>query len=248
MRVLSILLIIILPSFAQSQEVNFNEVSGLLIDVNYGPFWPGGDLKDRFGICYKAELGVTYVTKGSHWTIGARGGYLFGSKVKEDVLASLRSDLNEFVGSNNSLALIFLRQRGMNVGVTIGKIISLSEVRTMNGIKVELGAGYMYHKIRLQDELSNYPQVGDDYKQGYDRFTMGFSTSQFIGYQFLSSNRTINFYAGIEFIQGYTKSARSINYDTKTVDTESRLDMLYGFKIGWILPFYFGENADDIYY
>jgi hypothetical protein len=53
---------------------------------------------------------------------------------------------------------------------------------------------------------------------------------------------------GLELTQAFTQSRRSYNFDTRSTDTESRQDFLTGFKIGWTLPLYLGENADEINY
>lgn len=233
---------------AKAQEVDFSEVSGLFVQLEYGAYLPGADLAERFGYNFIAGVNTSYMTRKSHWLFGLQGGFVFGQDVKENVLSSLTSSQNELVGNNNSLALVLLRQRGLNLHFNFGKLLTLSNEDHLKGIRLEAGLGYLYHKIRLQDETSNFQQINDDYAKGYDRLSAGISTRQFVGYQYLSSKRTINFLIGLEFIQGFTQNQRSYNFDTKMADDAKRTDLYYGLKVAWILPFYFGENLSEIYY
>ena len=107
----------------------------------------------------------------------------------------------------------------------------------------------MQHKIRIQDDPeSPVASLTNEYKKGYDRLTNGWSLNQFVGYQYFAKNKRINFYAGIESTQGFTQNVRGYNFDTKSYDNESRLDVLYGLRIGWIVPFYLGETGEDEWY
>jgi hypothetical protein len=72
----------------------------------------------------------------------------------------------------------------------------------------------------------------------YDRLTNGLCLSQFLGYTNFSNSRRINFYAGLEFMEGFTKNRRNYNFDTAMKDDASRLDFFLGFKLGWIIPLY----------
>jgi len=68
----------------------------------------------------------------------------------------------------------------------------------------------------------------------------------FIGYKYLSNNRLANFYLGFEFYEGFTKNLRGVNFNTGLTDTEKRLDVITGFRFGWILPLY--KRTKDFYY
>jgi hypothetical protein len=49
-----------------------------------------------------------------------------------------------------------------------------------------------------------------------------------------------NFYGGFYFQQGLTKNYRTIFFDQPTVpvSTATRLDLQFGLRIGWYIPFY----------
>ena len=94
----------------------------------------------------------------------------------------------------------------------------------------------MMHKIRIESLYDAVPQLEGDYRKGYDKLTTGFSSMQFIGYLYQANVRLLKFYAGFEFTQGFTQNVRNYNFDTGGPENDSRIDLQYGFKVGWILP------------
>ena len=89
--------------------------------------------------------------------------------------------------------------------------------------------------------------LSGDYKKGYDRLTNGLTLKQFIGYQHLDPNLRLNFFAGFEFLEGFTRSRRDFDFDTRRKDQTDRLDLLWGFRVGLVLPFYFSGDRDIFY-
>jgi hypothetical protein len=236
-----------LTLFAQGPRDNSMGV--FLITLSGGGQTPGGDLADRFGGNYTIGGGMEYILPNSNIILGVESDFYFGNTVKEDVLENLRTPEGLLVANNRTLATNPLRQRGFYAGVTIGKLFSLSSVNPKSGIRVTIGGGLMQHHIRIQDDpMAPVAALRDDYKKGYDRLTNGFALNEFVGYQYLARDRRLNFYAGFEFTQGFTQNRRSFNFDTMTADTDKRIDLLYGFKIGWSLPFYSGDTGDEILY
>ena len=106
----------------------------------------------------------------------------------------------------------------------------------------------MQHKINLYDAQQKIAALKGSLKKGYDHLTGGLSSSQFIGYLHLSENRILNYYAGFEFYQIYSQSIRKLNYDTGSADLNRRLDLLSGFRFGWILPLYERKPNDSYFY
>jgi hypothetical protein len=230
------------------QEERSNEGHVLLANFLYGGHLPGGDLADRFGENSSAGGAVDFLTK-SNLIVGVQSNFYFGSNVHTDVLENLRDEEGAIFGDNGGIAELRLRQRGFYIGGHIGKIFPVSSTNARSGIRLTLGGGFFRHKIRIQDDPQVFvPTLSGDYKKGYDRLTNGFALTEFIGYQYLAKNRRINFLAGFEFTQGFTEGRRSFNFDTRTGDTGQRLDLMFGFRIGWTLPFYIGENPDEIRY
>jgi len=241
-------LLFVIPMLVFGQQNRNNNVNVLNLGFEYGFHTSGGDLKDRFG--WGSLLGgeIEYLLK-SNWAISLDASFIFGRRVFENPISPLIGRDSLLIGNNFSQATIFLRQRGFYTGVSIGKLFPVSKKNKKSGIKLDLGLGLFQHKIRIQDDPESFvPILSGDYKKGYDRLTNGLAFRQFIGYQHLAKNRLINVYAGFEFTQAFTQNRRTYNFDTMGPDDTKRLDLLHSFKVGWILPFYIGEEGEEIYY
>ena len=77
--------------------------------------------------------------------------------------------------------------------------------------------------------------------------TNGFMLTQFLGYQYFSGSRLVNFYFGVELNEGFTKNRRAYNFSEKRKDDESRVDISVGFKVGWVIPMY-RKAPKEFYY
>jgi hypothetical protein len=230
------------------ENIRGNDGNMVQYRLSYGYQRPGGDLANRFGDGSYIPNEVEFMTA-SNWFVGLGFGLGFGNRVIPDVLANLRSPDGYIYANDGIPADIVLRQRLWLAEVYAGKLIPVLRKNQRSGIRIALGGGLLQHKIRVQDDpQAVVPQVEGDYKQGYDRLTNGFALHQFIGYQHLGLNRRINFFAGVDLIQGFTQGRRDWDFATQQVLDEPRLDLLYAFRVGWILPFYTGENPDQIYY
>jgi len=239
-----------ISSFAQSKGKN--TFSALLIHVNYGFQIPAADLTTRFGNNFSIGGGIDYLSERDNWIIGLKGSNIFSRNVKEDVLTSLRDRDGFIIGNSDagagSYALVVLRERGFHLGGHIGKLFALSKKNKRSGIRATLGIGLLQHKIRIQDESGIAKAIANEYVKGYDQLSNGLALEQFIGYQHLSIHRGFNFFAGFEFIEGFTQSRRSFNFVTQSRDTTKRVDVLMGFRLGWTISFYIGEKGEDLIY
>ncbi|MBK7818194.1 MAG: hypothetical protein IPJ60_12120 [Sphingobacteriaceae bacterium] len=133
---------------------------------------------------------------------------------------------------------IRISERVLTITLHAGKLMPLGSPNPNSGLFVDAGLGYMQHKVHFVDINQQIAAVDGDIKNGLDKLTNGICASQFVGYLFLSDNRFLNFYAGAEAFEGFTKSVRKLNYDTGLPDTKGRVDVLLGLRIGWILPLY----------
>lgn len=229
------------PIFGQSVE------KALLFNIKYGIHIPGGDLSDRFGTNFMIGLDAEYYHGGMDLFFGLQGNFIFSDRVKEDVLAPIRTSEGELIGRDQSFAFVDLRQRGIVLGGHVGKLFSIWENGHKIGLRLSLGGGVMMHRIALKDENETANQVAGEYGKGYNRKTAGAYLNQFVGFQMFSADRRINFRAGFIFHQGFTDSVRSVNLDTKKKGAQNRLDLFHGFEVGWILPIFFSE-PQAIYY
>lgn len=222
------------------------ESSVLLSSLGYAYQWPGGDLKDRFGPNFALNLQAEWLLK-NDWSFRLEGGYLFGTQVREDVLAGLRTGGGQVIGNDRAPADIPLRQRGWFAGAGCARLFRLGSA-SRSGLLISLSSGLLEHKIRIQDDpLQTVPQLSEALKKGYDRLANGAYLTEFIGYRYLANDRRINFYVGMEFTQAFTQNRRSFDYDLQASNNAERLDLLFGLRLGWILPFYL-ERADQVFY
>jgi hypothetical protein len=246
MRLLFILLIITKIGYAQIDSA----IAVPIVGIHVGGQLPAYDMAQRFGPNLFAGGLFMYKTK-SNWLFGLEGSYLFGRNVKEDVLSQLKVDVG-----NNQMAVIDnegypadirVTERGLKGTLFAGRVFKFFSSNPNSGLMVTIGAGYLQHKINLYDAQQKNASIKGNLVYGYDRLSNGLALSQFVGYLFLSENRLLNFYFGVEATQGFTKSVRKLNYDTGLPDTKQRLDGLYGLKFGWVLPLY-KKTPNAFYY
>ena len=234
-------------SYGQDERLNLGNL--LALNFQFGIGTTAGDLNDRFGTTLSLGAGMDYITEKNNLILGWKGDFHFGNNVKEDILGGL-APLGFIFGNSLSPATELRRaQRGFYLGAHIGKIFPLSSKNKRSGIRLTVGGGLLQHRIRLQQDPLNFvPQIAGEYGRGYDRLTNGFALRQFLGYQLLGNDKLVNFTIGLEFIEGFTQNRRNFNFDEMSVDTDSRLDLIIGVKVGWTLPFYIGESTGEIYY
>ena len=250
-RIVTLIFVFTIFSSLSAQKLEETKIGnldpGFIIGFSYGVNLPGGDLANRFGQNFKVDITPTYYFYNSNLSIGIEASYIFGTKIKDNPLSNLFSYDDQIISVDNSFASLYLSERGAMLGGLISKIIPLNSNRR-SGIRLELGAYAFRHWINYKTELGTIPQLQDEYVKGYDRLTGGFSVKEFIGYQYLKRDNKVSFYAGVEFVQGFTKSLREFNYNLAQYDTNKRKDYLFGFKFGWILPIYISKNPEEIYY
>jgi len=237
-------LFILLSFFAKAQMDSAITVP--LIGINFGGQLPFGDLADRFGPNLRAGGSFLIKTKGN-WVYGLDAFYIFGRNVKEDVLKQLKNSEGRVTDNEGYPADLRVTERGVGVHAHFGRVFNFNQRLPNSGLIATIGLGYLQHKINLYDAQNRVAAVYKDLKRGYDRLSGGISFSEFVGYLHLSENRLLNFYLGFEGSQTLAKSFRKLNYDTGLPDTGQRVDMLLGFRVGWILPLY-KKKPNDYYY
>ena len=216
-----------------------------MVGVSYGYYLSAGDMVKRFGNNSSLQLNVDFKTR-KYWTLGINGSYLFGKKVKESLFDSIATSQSTIISQNGEFADVRLWERGFTVSVTAGRMFALKKPNPNSGFVFNMGVGFMQHKIRIETIGNTVPQLSKQYKKGYDHLSNGLLLSEDLGYLFLSNNRLLNVYFGLECMQGFTQSRRSFDYETMKQDTQKRLDILYGAKIAWILPLY--QKAPQDFY
>lgn len=218
-----------------------------LIIFNYTAQWPEGDLKNRFGFNSSIGGGFNYKLA-SNWYFGINGSFLWGRNVKENgILDALKTSEGYIIDKEGRPSTVYLEERGFNIFGNFGRLFNQVGLNKSSGILTYVGAGFMQHKIRIhyKDEITN---LEDNYKKGYDRLSNGPAFNGFFGYLFMSNNRLINFYLGLDYITAFTKNRREFNYDTRSFDTKTYNDQLIGLKFGWIIPLNKRRSQEFYYY
>jgi hypothetical protein len=222
-----------------------NKGKVVLLHVGAGIHVPGADLAQRFGgPVGSTGIGLDFMSA-NNLLVGGEAWYFFGDKVKEDPLSILRLADGGIIGNDQSYASFLFQERGVYFGARVGKVFGTASKRS--GIRATLGAGFMQHKIRIQDNALSLVQVTGQYAKGYDRSTGGLALQQYIGWQHLGLNRRTNWNIGLEFAQGFTNTLRSWDFSTMGKLDARRLDLRFGLRATWMLPFYM-KKAKDIFY
>lgn len=197
-----------------------------------------------------ASVGATYGIKtASNWTFGIDFSYLWSESIKnqDSVLRNITNSDGNIIDGNGQYAILNYTESGWTGMLTVGKVFPVSKRFQNSGIWVRGGIGFLQHKILIDNPKNVAPQIKDEYKKGYDQLSNGFSCSQFIGYLWISKRTTVSAYAGFEFIEGWTKSRRSTDFNTGVYDNTTKFDVLTGLKIGVIVPV-FKRRPESFYY
>lgn len=217
------------------------------VKISYAFQVPFAEMSDRFGVNSNLGFHLNFKTK-KNWLFGLEGGFIFGNQINDpSVLSTLRNSDGEIIDQNGEYAKVLIYERGFTTTLVGGYLIPKLGPNPNSGILLKFGVGFMQHKIKIEAERNPVPQLTGDYLKGYDRLTSGITFQQFIGYQYLSNKRLINFFVGIEFFEGILTNRRSFNYDLMIREETKRFDILGGIRAGWILPIYV-RPPRDVYY
>lgn len=232
---LILLIFIVFPQFLFSQTIEDTTLTVPMVSLSYSFQVPGGDLAKRFG--NSNSFGASFMVKTkSNFLLGIDGNFLFGRSVKEDgILDSISTSNDQVINIFGEYAGINFFERGFYINAKIGKIFPVFGPNKNSGLLINTNVGLLQHKIRIENDGNNTPSILHDYAKGYDRLTNGLAISEFFGYMYFGNNGRINFYAGLELTQAWTKNRRSWNFDTMQKDDMLRHDYLYTFKFGWII-------------
>ncbi len=243
--IILVLVISAFNSFAQ-KSVKDSTISFTMLGASFQYQVPGGDMAERFGNNFNAGGFLNYKFS-NNLLIGFDGNFLFADRTKEDgILDSIGTRDGYIIGESGEFAKIYLYERGFQFTLKAGKLFPLFGPNKNSGLLVTAGAGFLQHKIKIDVDKDDVPELSNEYKKGYDRLTNGLALTENISYMHCGNKRLLNFMVGFEFTQAFTQSRRDYNFDTMTKDTKKRTDLLYGFKVGWFFPLY--RHAATSYY
>jgi hypothetical protein len=237
----------LIGSLKAQTNVRDSIINAPMISATYAYQLAGGDLLSRFG--NNNAIGANFLLKTKHnLMLGADWNFIFSHTIKEDALMQNLYNSEGFIQNKEGSAdKLRINERGWYSHLSVGYLVSVLAPNKNSGFFATVGAGVLSHKIKIEDVGKKTPQLGKTFLPGYDRLTFGPSTKEFVGYLFLDNRRLINVFAGVEFIQAWTKSLRGYNYDTQQADTQQRHDYLTGFRVGIIIPLY-KRLPKDYYY
>jgi len=219
------------------------------ISVNFGYQIPGGDLATRFGNNFNVG-GTFWLKLKNNFTFGIDGYYIFGNELKKEAYTTMDGiktsdgNITDKFGHNSNIEM---SERGYYIGLKAGKLFPISKGNANTGILTTIGGGFLEHKILIENDGNRTPQVLDDYKKGYDKLVNGFALQEFVGFLYMGKNRLTNFVIGFEFTQGFTKSRRNFDFQLEKYDDKNRIDLYFGFRLGWLIPFRKRQVADYFY-
>ncbi len=206
----------------------------VIISLAYARHMPMGNLKDRFGSSNTYGIGGAYKF-GRNWQAGGGLDLIFSGKVKENTMFdTITGPSNSMIDAQGNLAVVRLYERGYLMHFDFGKVIQLDRLHQNSGLLITGGFGIMSHKIKFQFTRNIMPQLEHGIYKGYDRMSNGLLLRGFLGYQRMEPDELFSFFGGIEYMKGYTRNRRELNYDTRVRDNTLRSDILFGIKIGVI--------------
>lgn len=212
------------------------------LEIVYRGGLPSADLALRYG--YLSQMGVQGGIKfASNWYFQGGVQVLFGDRVNEGtLLQSIVDDSGFMIGDQGILSDFRVGATGWVVPFSLGKIFPLGP-NPNSGLYVEVGGQYLQHRLSFNTLDDDFAPVSGAYRKGYDRFTNGFGARQSIGYAFFDNRGYVNFFIGLDASQNLTRGRRSIQFDTGQPYLDRKLDLLTGFRFGWVYPIY--EKAPD---
>jgi hypothetical protein len=244
-----ILFLIIMFSWSLKAQVNANDsvVAAFIPSFSYAFQFPGGSVADQYGNNSTIGGSLMYKTR-KNILLSFNVNFIFGGDVKnsDSILWMVLTDNGYIIDGNGVYALYSMYERGYSMDFRVGKILNLLSANPNSGVMLAGGMGFLLHRMKLDVQHETAPQISGDYGKGYDRLTSGFALNEFVGYFFMGKSRILNFYAGFEFYQAFTKSRRDYIFDLMRKDDSNHHDFFYGFKIGWMIPVY--DRAPDKYY
>ena len=244
---LFLLTFILFPALIFSQSsLKDSSINHFMVSPSASFQLPGGNLKDQFGFNSAIGIGFEYKMK-NQFSFGIDGTFIFGNVIKEtSMLDGLRTSTGDIIDADGNISNILIFERGFTTSFNVGYLLTWKKPNPNSGVFIRLGFGFIQHKIRIEHQNNAIPALEGDYLKGYDRLTNGFLLTEFIGYRYLSNKRLLNFFAGFEFNQGFTKNRRDYNFDLMGPDNTKRIDLLHGIRLGWIVPLY--KQAPQEYY
>jgi hypothetical protein len=235
-RRLILLVPLVFPLMLAAQSVKDSSLMLHMFSFHLSGHLPAGDIAGRYGVNMGVGGSYWFKTK-SNWLLSPDFSYFAGSKFKEDsIFRDLVDEYGYFITTFGEQGSVYFYERGFYAGLRAGKLLPVIGPNPNSGLLLTVSGGLLQYKTFIKQVNADIPILMEDYVKGYDYLTNGFSLNQFIGYLHLDSDRPINFYAGFEFHQAFTRCRRDYLFDRMGPENKARTDFLFGIRFGWIFP------------
>jgi len=217
--------------YANAQE---NKQSAFAFNYNYQV--PLGNLSTTFGD--NSAIGISYfLEKTSNIFYGIEANYLFGSNIKDStIFDNITTSTGAIIGADGHYANVNIMERGFDAYLFAGYAFHFED-NNLSGIYLSQGLGYLQHLIFIDTKNQNVPQLDENMKKGYDRFTNGISGKLSIDYKYYSKKGKFQISVGINYTTAYTKIQRAYNFaENSHYPSGRKWDNLQGFKVEVIIP------------
>ena len=214
---------------------------------NYNYQFPIGNLANTFG--NNSSIGSSYLIEThNNLILGIEGSYLFGTDIKDSaIFDNLRTSTGEIITSSGHYANVNLMQRGFDAYLFAGYALHFSQ-GNLSGIYISQGFGYLQHQILIDTKNQNIPQLNEQMKRGYDRFSNGYSTKFSIDYKYYHKNGRLQIGSGLNYTMAYTKNQRAYSFAMNEYYSSKRTwDKLLGIKVELIIPIH-RKNKEEFHY
>lgn len=245
-RITAILFVLVSASAWSQSEIKTDQ--GFLFTPQYGFHTPGADLKERFNTFSALGLGVDYKFK-SNFSIGVNYEWMFANNIKNtSPFSSITSTSGQVIDQNGDFSQIRLNMKGHLATLNLGYLINLPSDEPNSGLLIQVGGGFLQHRIDIVSSQVTIPQVNGDYEFGYDKMTYGFATTQYIGYQYLVEKNRYHFRLGVAFNQGFTEGRRTWDFNTNSSGLDKRFDTTVALKASLIVPVYTKSAKEEKFF
>lgn len=241
------ILILLFSISSKAQIANFSK-QGFFFSPSYAVQIPQADLKERFRTFSSIGLGTIYKTK-RNLTFGIDYDWYFGNRIKESgTFSSITLDSGQIIDSDGNFSIVRLNIKGNYLTANVGYLINVPKDEPNSGILIQLGFGWMQHKIDVVSSQNKIPQLNGEYEKGYDKLTHGFAMKQFVGYQHLVNRNHFHFRIGLEFNEGFTQGRRTWDFNANKSGLDKRLDGTIAIKAGVVLPVFTKAKSDEEFF
>jgi len=245
MRTLHKIIIIFILLVSGSLKAQFLDKDSsdriILINIGYGAYQTGGHMADRFGFTNLAGGELGYKFRNQLYFTGGMF-FLFGADVREENhMNNLRYNGQTILNINGNPAEIRTWERGYIIPLRVGRIFPRLDPFRANansGPYLEMGMQFIQHKIRIEDIGNVVPSLAPVFKVGYDRLSNGVGILQSAGYRYFATDKLINFFIAVDFMQHFTEERRDVQYDVADWQVRKRTDLMFGIRAGWTVPIY----------